>query len=168
MNVSNGEGVDELAGWTFLDVNWWGSIDPQQRELFDNGLDGTGLGDNVVAVADSDEWDDAGPDGKGPFLSYLSTPSIPLNGSGAGTLEMLFEASWRPEGSQWGVVEVAYDGGAFNEVFRFSSDDTSPDYVPDVPAGQEFIADLANPADAAEAVVRFGYSGANNWWLAPR
>ena len=127
------DGVREWFGWSFTSPQFWGDAGGQNRPLFN--VDAGGLGDGVIAVADSDEWDDTSH-GPGRFESYLISPAIDISGQPANSLTRNFEGSWRPEGDQTAIIEVSYDGGAnYNEIRRFSSDPTSPDFVDHVPQG---------------------------------
>lgn len=94
------------------------------------------------------------------------SPEIDVTGQTENSVEVLFDASWRPESNQRAWNDVKYDGGAWTEVFEISSDETDPDYLADIPEGQELLASLNNPSGASTAQFCFGYQGNNNWWFA--
>ncbi|MBL7146503.1 MAG: hypothetical protein ISS76_19845, partial [Phycisphaerae bacterium] len=89
------DGITEWAGWAFADKAWWiEAAGDQDRSLFE-------LGSGIVAVADPDEWDDGErlpiPIAVDPYDTWLTTPAIKIAGVEAGTLELKFDSSWRPE-----------------------------------------------------------------------
>ena len=98
--TADGDDVVEFDGWTFLDPVSWNATAGQDRAQFTKGT-------GVVAVGDSDEYDDK-VDAK--FNSSLSTPAIDISGAAAGSLSLTYDSSWRQEPQQ-GKVTVAFDGG---------------------------------------------------------
>ena len=91
----------EFDGWTFLDpVSWNAQRLARHRAEFTKGT-------GVVAVGDSDEYDDKA-DAK--FNASLSTPAFSLDGVAAGTAILVYDSSWRQE-PQSGTVSVSFDGG---------------------------------------------------------
>ena len=148
-NAGHGEGgVVEWSGWTFASPESWAAAAPgQRREKF-------ALGKNVIAVADSDEFDDR-PGGK-PFDATLTTPSIDISRAKAGSLTLRFDSGWQAE-SQTGTITVSYDGQAPIEVLRFDeSKETAYSETVRVP--------LRNPASAAKMAISWRKTGANHWW----
>jgi hypothetical protein len=142
--------VAEFDGWTFVDPVWWNATAGQNRNLFTKGQ-------GVIAVADSDEYDDLAS-GTQRLEATLSSPPIDITGKPAGGIVLRFDSSWRQE-PQTGIVTVSYDGGAPVTVLTYdSSTPTAYDATVEVP--------LANPAGAASMVVAFYHTGANNWWWA--
>ena len=87
------QGTTEWQGWTFADKDFWITVaDNQARDTF-------ALGQNTVAIADPDEWDDNNAGAAGDtdeFDSTLKTPTIDITGVGGG----------QPAGSEAGVVRV--------------------------------------------------------------
>lgn len=165
-----GIGVLELQGWNIVDGQWWAfTAGDQGRTDFvepsENGLSRGG-----VAVADGDEWDDfdangLDPDSQGLMDTMMTTPAFDLSGVTPGTVNLSFFSSWRPEDLQTAVVEVRYDGGSWEEVLRWSSDSSDPDFHDD---NTNEIVDISinNPA-AGTMEVRFSYLDAgNDWWWA--
>ncbi|MEJ2704562.1 MAG: hypothetical protein P8Z79_19180, partial [Sedimentisphaerales bacterium] len=90
------DGVTDWAGWAFTDKEWWtGAAGDQRRSEFT-------LGQGTVAVADPDEWDDSThPDGYNvaadPYDTWMSTAPIDISGVEAGSVQLTFDSSWRPE-----------------------------------------------------------------------
>jgi hypothetical protein len=152
-------GVDEWEGWTFADKDWWAlAAENQRRAEF-------ALAVGTVAVADSDEYDDKG-DPVGTYNTYMSTPAINVAGMEAGTLELVFDSSWRPEDSQTATITASYDGAAAIEVMRWESASGSAVYH-DHRTNETVMVPLRNPAGAKSMVLTFGYFNAqNNWWWA--
>jgi hypothetical protein len=149
--------VTEWRGWNFVDPFWWAEVAAQGRDGF---IDATGM---VIAVADSDEWDDLGHD-PGPMDTFMTTPSLAIPGTPNPKLQ--FDTSWRAEGNQTATITASYDGGAPVEVFRWESDANSQYYMPDENPGFVEVP-LTPPAGAQNVQFTFGYTNANNnWWWA--
>ncbi|MCA9275990.1 MAG: carboxypeptidase regulatory-like domain-containing protein [Phycisphaerales bacterium] len=165
-----GIGVLEWQGWNIADGQWWAfTCGDQNRTDFVEPSEG-GLGRGAIAIADSDEWDDydangLDPTAQGDMNTMMTTPVIDLTGVTPGSVNLSFFSSWRDESSQTAVVEVRYDGGAWEEALRWTSDDMDPNFHDD--AENEIVnISLANPA-AGSMEVRFSYlNGSNNWWWA--
>ena len=146
--TAGGEAVKEFDGWTFMDPVSWDATAGQDRAQFKKGQ-------GVIAVADSDEYDDKA-DAK--FDARLSTPEIDITGAGAGTLVLSYDSSWRQE-PQTGRVTVSYDGGEEVTLLELGAD-TATAYDETVEL------DLKNPAGAKTAVISWDHQGHNNWWWA--
>ena len=146
--TADGDDVVEFDGWTFLDPVSWNATAGQDRAQFTKGT-------GVVAVGDSDEYDDKA-DAK--FNASLSTPAIDISGAAAGSLVLTYDSSWRQEPQQ-GKVTVAFDGG---------DPVTLLELTPDTPTGYNDTVSLSlnNPAGASTAVVTWDHQGHNNWWWA--
>ncbi|MDP7586277.1 MAG: hypothetical protein QF920_10785, partial [Verrucomicrobiota bacterium] len=112
-------------------------------------------GTGVIAVGDSDEYDDA-DDAK--FDAALSTPAVNIAGVAAGALYITYDSSWRQE-PQRGKVLVSFDGGAPVVLLELT---------PDTPTAYNETVTLAlnNPEGAKSAVVTWDHQGHNNWWWA--
>jgi hypothetical protein len=151
-------GVTEWAGWSFADNDWWASVDDQRRSEFELAI-------GTVAVADSDEYDDKG-NPVGTFNTFMSTPPIDISDLEAGTAELMFDSSWRPESSQTASVTASYDGGDPVEVMLWVSNSSNPFYH-DHNTNETVTIPLDNPEGAQNLVLTFGYFDAsNNWWWA--
>ena len=146
--TDGGDTVKEFDGWTFVDPVTWNATAGQERSQFTKGS-------GVVAVADSDEYDDKA-DAK--FNASLSTPAIDISSAAAGSLVLTYDSSWRQE-PQNGKVTVAFDGGAAVTLLELT---------PDTPtAYNETVSlNLNNPAGAQTAVISWEKQGHNNWWWA--
>ncbi len=165
-----GVGVLEWQGWNLADGRWWAfTCGDQQRTDFVEP-DENGLGRGAIAIADSDEWDDydangLDPSGEGDMNTMLTTPIIDMSNVTPGTLNLSFFSSWRDESDQTAMIEVRYDGGAWEQVLLWTSDDQDPNFHDDAPNEIVNVA-INNPA-ASTMEVRFSYlNAANNWWWA--
>ena len=148
-NSGHGKGgVVEWSGWTFVSPDSWAAAAPEQRR------DKFQLGANVIAVADSDEFDDI-PGGR-PFDATLQTPSIDISKADPLSLTLKFDSGWQAE-SQTGTIMVSYDGGQPREILRFDKEKAS--------AYSETIrVALNNPLGAAKMKIAWTKVGANHWW----
>ena len=146
--TADGEAVKEFDGWTFLDPVSWNATAGQDRAEFTKGT-------GVIAVGDSDEYDDAA-DAK--FNASLSTPAFSLDGVKPGTAILVYDSSWRQE-PQSGKVTVSFDGGEQITLLELS---------PDTPTAynETVTLPLGNPEGAKEAVITWDHQGYNNWWWA--
>lgn len=150
-NTGHGSaGVTEFDGWTFFDPDSWVST------AGDQGRSEFTKGSGVIAVADSDEFDDTLADS--PFDATLTTPSINIAGAVAGSLMLVFDSSWNME-PQLGTVTVAYDGGDAIEVLRYDENTARL-------TNQTVSIPLDNPASANEMTISWTKAGRNNWWWA--
>ncbi|MBN2022576.1 MAG: PEP-CTERM sorting domain-containing protein [Pirellulales bacterium] len=151
-----GGGVPEYSGWSFAPPDLWvTAAEGQGRELFTKGQ-------VVIAIADSDEWDDA-PHDPGTMNTFMSTPEISLAGIAAGTATLKFDSGFQTWGNQTVTISVSYDGAAPVEVLRWNADTGSPYYKADAP-NESVTVNLANPAGAGGMVLTFGYINGNNDW----
>ena len=161
------DGVTEWAGWAFADKQFWINTDQQRRAEFE-------LGQGVVAVADCDEWDDAdhpGPIASDPYDTWLSTPAIDISAVQAGTLQLKFDSSWRPEFDddyhQTANITASFNGAEPIEVLLWESDSSSPNFKHDQSTNETIIVDLDNPPWATSVVLTFGlFDAGNDWWWA--
>ncbi|MHC4322726.1 MAG: LamG domain-containing protein, partial [Planctomycetota bacterium] len=153
------DGVTDWAGWSFADKDWWVQVaGDQERSTFE-------LGTGVVAIADPDEWDDL-PHTDGTFNSFLDTTAIDISGVDAGTIDLKFDSSWRPEAQQTAEIAVSFDGGAWVQVMLWESGSGSPNYH-DHTTSETVTVSIDNPAGAQSMVVSFGlFNAGNNWWWA--
>jgi hypothetical protein len=131
-------GVEEWRGWSFADPGFWSQVDAQRRSEFTRGQ-------NVIAVADSDEFDDIDqvPDSV-PYETFLTTPTISLTGSNSSTL-----------------------AGPETEILRFESSSASPNFKDDNSTNDSLTVFFDKPAGATSVQLEFGYfNSQNNWWWA--
>lgn len=158
-------GVPEWRGWSFADKNAWAQVDNQARDSFT-------LATGTIAIADSDEWDDAA--NTGTFNSFLTTRPIDLSNVTAGSVALEFNSSFRAEGNQLGKVEISYNGGAFSDLQTFLTADgmnshiviDSSTVLNSVIGGGTVVGALNSPASGT-VQFRFSVTNAdNNWWWA--
>jgi len=161
-------GRSEWKGWAFATIEWWPTVDNQRRSEFTKGT-------GTVAIADPDEWDDAGgPVGQGgKFNSFLNTPKISLAGIPANTVLLKFDSCWRPEccddgdqsNNQTATVEVSFDGGPKIKVVDWSSNEADPNYKDDNSTNDTILVPVPNPAGANTMELSFGLTNAANDWF---
>jgi hypothetical protein len=146
--TAGGDTVIEFDGWTFVDPVSWNNTAGQARDQFTKGT-------GVIAVADSDEYDDKA-DAK--FNASLATPAIDISGAAAGSLILTYDSSWRQE-PQSGKVTVSFDGGAPVTLLELT---------PATPTAYDESVELSlnNPEEAKTAVISWEKQGHNNWWWA--
>ncbi|MHC4706882.1 MAG: InlB B-repeat-containing protein, partial [Planctomycetota bacterium] len=127
-----------------------------------------------VAVADPDEWSDDErlpiPIFEDPYDTWLTTPAIDITGIEAGTLQLKFDSSWRPEFDdnyhQTANITASLDGGDPVEVLRWESDEASANFHP-YATNETVVVNLDNPVDAKRVVFTFGlFDAGNDWWWA--
>ena len=152
------DGVTDWAGWAFTDKQWWTQVAGDQRRSEFT------LGVGTVAVADPDEWDDASHTA-GPYNAWFSTPVIGICRSKAGSVQLKFDSSWRPEVTQTANITVSYDGGDADEILRWESQGGA--YSKPDATNETVVLDLDNPPVAQSMVLTFGlFDAGNNWWWA--
>ncbi|CAN5217134.1 hypothetical protein BH11PLA2_BH11PLA2_02720 [soil metagenome] len=158
----------EYRGWNILNVDSWNKTQGQGRNQFTLG--GVGSGGSVL-VADGDTF--ANADGSGlpnsnfsGFTFTINTPSIPLTGAAANTAKLEFDNSFFPEGGQTGAVQVSYDDGAtYTDILNYDTATLGGNSSTTAVNVHNNI-DINNPLGATSALVRFTYTGGNNWWWA--
>ena len=167
-----GGSVSDFNGWVFMDKNSWIATEgDQSRSRFTRGS-------GVVAVADSDAWDDT-THNPGRMNTFLETPAIDLSGITPGSAVLEFDSSFYPELPQYGQVEVSYDNGASWGPLLFFGDAANTNEARDnrivvssantfgqFIGGATVDAALTSPA-SGQMKFRFSYrEGENNWWWA--
>ncbi|RIK72348.1 MAG: hypothetical protein DCC67_19400 [Planctomycetota bacterium] len=183
---SAADGVDEWEGWSFADKTFWASVDDQQRSSFTNAS-------GVIAVADSDEYDDLGAGlGGGYYNSGLTTGAINVGAYAGGTVKLSFDSSWRaesyddghstlgrPDNNQTAIVWASFDGGApvfvdgslWDSFAGTGSNVSTPlpaslTYKPDN-VNEHVTYDVPVPSGASTVKFTLGYLNAgNDWWWA--
>jgi hypothetical protein len=163
------DGVTEWAGWAFVNRDWWFTVDPQGRDNFQKSQ-------GAIAVADPDEWDDSthpGPIADDPYDTWLSTPAIDISGAQAGTVQLQFDSSWRPEFDgdyhQSALITASFNGGEEIELALWLSDSSSPNFKPESLANENetVVINVDNPPWATSVVLTFGmFDAGNDWWWA--
>ena len=161
-------GVDEWAGWSFADYEWWVQVAGDQDRSRFNNAEGT------VLVIDPDEWDDQ-PHGPGEMSTWMTSGEIDISDMPANQILLQFDSSWRPYSDMTGTVDVSFDGGEFQSVIRWESVPASPFFKgPDYPApagviniNETVVRNIKNPEGASNLKLRFGLENAgNDWWWA--
>jgi hypothetical protein len=152
-------GVPEWRGWTFVSPELW------VVAAEDQGRSGFTKGQTVIAVADSDEFDDF-TSGEGNYDTSLDTPEISLANVTAGTVSVTFDSAWQDEDNQTATITVSYDGGTPVEILRWESVAESA-YFHDDNTNETTTLNLANPEGAEKMVLTFAYfNSRNNWFWA--
>ncbi len=161
------DGVTEWAGWSFANRIWWTTAaEDQNRSQFTKGV-------GTVAIADPDEWDDAGhadAAAAGWYKTFLSTAPIDISTAQPGTIKLKFDSSWRPEFDddyhQTANVKVAFDGGAPVQLLLWVSEGGNPNFHPDA-TNETVVLPIDAPAGAKTMVLTFGlFDAGNDWWWA--
>jgi hypothetical protein len=152
-------GLFELEGWTFTTATFdaIASGNPQLAEFTKS----TGN----FAIADSDAYTtgELGAGFGGPTI--LQTPAISLTGLAADTLKLQFDSAWRTSGDQTAEITVQYGNGAEIPVLNWHSNSADANFHA-TNLNETVNLDLDNPANATTAVVRFKYTGTDNWFWA--
>ncbi|MCS6775499.1 MAG: hypothetical protein RMJ43_04150 [Chloroherpetonaceae bacterium] len=167
-----GQGAREWAGWSFANKDFWiAAANNQNRIQYTRGQ-------NIVAIADPDEYDDyrGGIPGNAYYNVYMTTPDIYIGAVAPASLRLIFDSSWRPEGfddgspqdnNQTAIIRASYDGGqTWTEILRWDSDVFSDFFKPD--ATNENVSLVLNPPSGA-TTVRFEFAlilARNDWWWA--
>ncbi len=153
-------GVTEWRTWAFSKLQAWASVAGDQRRF--EFTKGTG----TVAIADPDEWDDSSHE-EGTYNTYLSSPSISLEGADPNSIILSFSSSWRPEDNQNANLTVTYDTGEEVELFFWSSTAGDPYFKDDDSTNETIEVEIDNPENAQSMVLTWGMINAgNDWWWA--
>ncbi len=152
-HVDNGgmdpvKGVTEWRGWSFTTVGFWSKTDGQGREKFT-------LGEKVIAVADSDEYDDK--DGPPAFDSTLVSPEIAV--PAGKTVYVRWEHFCRATDKGTPLFLVSVNGGPEEVVL---------DYTKRGIENAEQMAVVSPPEGDAPwtVVLKWRYTGKNGWFWA--
>nr|WP_280909686.1 alkaline phosphatase family protein [Leucobacter exalbidus] len=112
-------GTPEFHGWTFMTDDFFSNVELGQNR--ENNVRSR----NVFAVADSDEWDDAGDKSSNKFDSTLVTPAYELNG--ASTVDVSFVSDYAVDGPQGATVWAYFDeesGAQRQKLIEYPADGT--------------------------------------------
>jgi hypothetical protein len=149
-------GVEEWRGWSFTTRDFWTDAEDQMRYRFARAQD-------VIAVADSDEFADAAGT-PGRYVTTLA--STPIKVKGRDEVELTFDSHYRGWAGQTGRVTVAFDGGAETELVRYDSDTVTDDYDGALLNATETVP-VEVPRGAKRAVFRWHFTAdANSWYWA--
>jgi hypothetical protein len=152
-------GLFEFEGWTFTTFDFEALASPASAL----GDFTKSTGNFVLAHSDAYTTGELGPGFAGPTI--LETPAIPLTGLDADTLKLQFDSSWRTSGDQTGEITVQYGNGAETTVLNWHSNAADPNFHA-TNLNETVTVDLENPANATTAIVRFKYTGTDNWFWA--
>lgn len=152
-------GLLEFEGWTFTNAAFDATASGNTQ------LNGFTKSTGPFALADSDAYttDELGAGFGGPTI--LKTPAITLTGLAAGSLKLEFDSAWRTSGDQTGEITVQYGAGAETSVLTWSSVAEDPNFHA-TNLNETVFVNLNNPAGNSSAVVRFKYTGTDNWFWA--
>lgn len=113
-----GIGVEEWRGWSFTTRQFWTDAEDQMRFRF-------GRANDIIAVADSDEFDDRNG-APHSFATSLTSEQVKVKGLDA--VELSFDSHYRGWTGQSAVVTASFDGGPAQEVVRFDSSTVTNNY----------------------------------------
>lgn len=150
-------GVEEWRGWSFTTRDFWVDAEDQMRNRFARA-------DNVMAVADSDEFADRNnPDHT--FNTTLVSDEIKVKGHSA--VELSFDSHYRGWAGQSATVTVEFDGdGEQTEILRYDSSTVEDNYDGSVLNATETVT-IDVPEGAKNATVRWNFEAeANSWYWA--
>jgi hypothetical protein len=152
-------GLFEFEGWTFTTAGFDALASGNTQ------LAGFTKSTGSFALADSDAYTtgELGPGFAGPTI--LQTPAISLTGVAADALKLQFDSAWRISGDQTAQITVQYGTGAETTVLNWHSNSADPNFH-DTNLNETVTIDLDNPANATTAIVRFKYTGTDNWFWA--
>ncbi|MFD4259168.1 phosphocholine-specific phospholipase C [Streptomyces sp. NPDC058534] len=153
------QGTRELQGWTLMTKQLWFPAG-QNRPDFTRAL-------GIVAVADSDDWDDTGgPSGRGRFDSTLTGPAVAIP-SGTATLHLAFDSHYRQESPQEAEVTVEFDSGDKVRLLHYSSAASGNDNLGRDQENRLVRLSCPVPAGATSAQAAFRlFNAGNNWYWA--
>jgi len=156
----------EFQGWTFVNKDWW------VRTAGDQNRSSFAAGQNTVAVADGDEYDDGTNVDPDQFNVFLATPGINLGSLVKNSVNISFDSSFRAEGNQTGTVDVALQSGVpgplnWTNVFKYDSTTLADGLTINERVSINFDNPATGGVGAPTMYVRFGNTrGGNNWWWA--
>jgi hypothetical protein len=152
-------GLFEFEGWTFTTPGFEAFASPGSQ------LGGftKSTGNIVLAHSDAYTTGELGAGFGGPTI--LQTPAISLTGVTADELKLQFDSSWRTSGDQIAEITVQYGNGAETTVLNWHSNGADPNFHA-TNVNETVTIDLDNPANATTAIVRFKYTGTDNWFWA--
>ncbi|WP_323960457.1 phosphohydrolase [Arthrobacter sp. JZ12] len=152
-----GVGVDEWRGWNFTTREFWVDAEDQMRNRFARA-------DNVIAVADSDEFADRN-NAPHDFKTTLVSEGIKV--AGQSVVQLSFDSHYRGWAGQSATVTVEFDGsGEQTEILRYDSTTVTDNYDGSVLNANETV-DIEVPEGAKTATFRWNFEAeANSWYWA--
>jgi hypothetical protein len=169
-----GIGPEEFYGFTFVDKEWWiATSEIQERDFFT-------LGDGIIMVADADEYDDlpkldgrslnenGNLDAPGAMNVFITTQPISLIGFDPASAAISFDSSFRPYDLMTGLLDVSFDNGTTWKNLLTLDLDAFDGVNSSLDRSDETLdINLGAPANATQAMIRFGLIDAgNDWWWA--
>lgn len=143
-------GVSEWRGWVLTTNEFWSSPSDDQNQGRENFVRGR----DVIAVADSDAWDDLGlPKDSRAFSSTLITPRYDVR-PGA-RIDLSYVTQYQQEAGQTSEVWIDWSTGDTERLMRYEETVSGPEAF-----------QATAPAGAEGFEVRFVYAGTNNWFWA--
>ncbi|WP_246199785.1 metallophosphoesterase family protein [Arthrobacter zhaoguopingii] len=152
-----GQGVDEWRGWSFTTREFWVDAEDQMRDRFARAQ-------NVIAVADSDEFADVNS-ASHDFKTTLVSDQISVHKQSS--VELSFDSHYRGWEGQSATVTVEFDGsGEFLPVMQYDSQSVTNNYDGRVINTNERLT-VEVPEGAKRAVFRWNFQAkANSWYWA--
>lgn len=150
-------GTTEWRGWSFATKEFWVNADDQLRSQFHNA-------NQVIAIADPDEWDDCGSGTSfGSFNSTLSSPIITIPADSE--MQLTFNSHFRNEAPQEIFLTAENEMGFENILLHYLDDINSDNNGED--ALDEFFHFTLNTDN--DNTIQFNWimaNAENNWFWA--
>ena len=149
--TAGGSAPAEYDGWTFLDPESWNNTAGGQ------GRDSFTKGHGVIAVADSDEFDDISD---ARFDASLTTLAISLQGLLSNeSLYLRFDSSWQQEPQEGSLIATFNNGNDPLVLLELSASDPTE-------FNRTYVLSIENSEEASEVNFTWSKNGHNNWWWA--
>ncbi len=146
-------GVEEWRGWSFTTRDFWVDAEDQMRNRFARSHE-------VIAVADSDEFDDL-PAGNHRFDTTLVSPEIRVHRQRE--LRLSFDTHYRQWTGQQATVTVEFDGsGEQVELLSHDSGSIAQDEGRLLNGHEDLTVQV--PEGAGRAVFRWRFTSERNSW----
>jgi hypothetical protein len=154
----DGGGTAEWRGWSFATTEFWMRTEvDQSRESFVRGR-------GVIAVADSDEWDDGMPTGDKRFSSTLQAPPVAV--TAGSTVKLRFVSHYLQERDQKGQVLISFDGRAPEVLLQYGPGAGDRNRGGNVISSVEVVP-IQVPMGIRQIYVSWKlYDAVNNWYWA--
>ena len=153
-------GVTEFKGWTFMSQTFWQATAGDQTR-------GQFARNSVIAVADSDEWDDTAT--SGDTHTILRTGAIAIDNKiiRKQGLTLNFMSSWRPSGNQKATLLAKWlPSGTEETLLVFESEAGASNYHADKQM-ENIRLQFTIPDQQDRLQLSFQYTaGRNQWWWA--
>ncbi len=147
INNNDPGGFDEFNGWSFLTLEFF--------ESYGQGRAGSPYLEGIVAVADSDEYEQSGV---GAFNSALISPALDTSGMSA---MVVFDQIYQQYSDQIGEMNYSLDNGeSWINIFQWTGDE----YANDTRFADPMIIEIPEAADTSELKLMwklYGTSGSD-------